>query len=92
MKQLSEILEGIDDGYEVYVTFVYGDSFGLADFEMVDETIYNNTEMCVAFTIKSLIKVSSKAINTNNALEFSINDILKIVDPANGGLIYERDS
>ncbi len=92
MKQLSEILENISDNYEVYISFVYGDCFGLSDFEMVDESIYNSTDMCLACNIVSLIEVSSDAYSTNNALEFSINDVLKIVDPASGDIIYERES
>ena len=91
MKQLSEILEDISDNYEVYISFVNGDCFGLSDFEMVDESIYNNTDMCLSDII-SLIEVSSDAYSTNNKLEFSINDVLKIVDPASGDIIYERNS
>ena len=91
MKQLSEILEDISDNYEVYISFVNGDCFGLSDFEMVDESIYNSTDMCLSDII-SLIEVSSDAYSTNNKLEFSINDVLKIVDPASGDIIYERES
>ncbi len=91
MMQLSKTLEDISDDYEVYISLAYGDCFGLANFEMVDESIYERSDLCLSDII-SKIKVSNDVYRVGNKLEFSINDIIKITDPASGGIIYTRES
>ena len=60
MKSLSGILEGIEDDLEVHVDFSNGDIFGLTNFEMVDESIYQRQDLCLA-DIGSKVRVGNEA-------------------------------
>ncbi len=67
MKSLPEILENIEDGLESLVELSNGDSFGLVDFELADESIYERQVLCVA-DIVSKIKVKNDVYKIGNKL------------------------
>lgn len=89
MKPLFKILEDIENGHEVLVKLSDGDSFGLADFEMVDESIYGRSDLCLC-NIVSKIKVGRDVYKVGNKLEFSVNDVIEVVDAANGKTLFQK--
>lgn len=89
MKPLAEILEGIEDGREVLVRFSNGNCFGLSDFEMVDESIYQRSDLCVG-DIVSKVKVDRDVYKIGNKLEFSVDEVLEVEDVANGSILYRK--
>lgn len=90
MKPLFEILEGIEDNREALVRFSNGNCFGLADFEMVDESIYQRSDLCLC-NIVSKIKVDRDVYKIGNKLEFSVDEVLEVEDAANGNILYRKD-
>jgi hypothetical protein len=91
MKFLPEILESIGDGLEMLVELSNGNVFGLADFEMVDESIYQRQDLCVA-DIVSIIHVKNDVYKIGNKLEFSVNDVVEVRNPTNGDIVFHRES
>lgn len=83
------MLENIDDGREVIVKFINGDCFGLCDFEMVDESIYQRTDLCVADIVRK-VNVSHDVYKVGNKLEFSVNDIIEIEDEERQKVLYKK--
>ncbi len=85
------ILERIPDDHEAIVTFDYGDCFGLSNFEMVDESIYESLDFCLS-DIVSKVKVLRDVYNIGTKLEFSVNDVLKVEDAVSGGILYRKSN
>ncbi len=88
MKLLSEILEGIEDDHEVLIRFSNGNCFGIVDCEMVDESIYQRTDLCVG-DIVSKIHIDRDVYKIGNKLEFSIDEIVEVKDARNNDIIWE---
>ena len=89
MKSLPEILEGIEDGLETFVRLSNGSCFGLVDFEMIDESIYQRSDLCVA-DIVSKIEVDHDVYRIGNKLEFSVDDVVELKDVASGNVLYQK--
>ncbi len=89
MMLLSEILEGIEGGREVLVKLSDGNCFGLADFEMVDESIYERSDLCLC-NIVSKIKVKRDVYKVGSKLEFSVDDVIEIQYVENGRVLYKK--
>ncbi len=87
MKLLEEILENSDDGEEYIISFYCGDQLGLMDFEMVDESIYERTDMCIADVVSQKI-CDKKYYTVGTKIEFSLKDIVSVVSPKNGKKIW----
>ena len=87
MKELSKILEDIEEEREVIVTFKDGECFGLNNFEMVDESIYNRSDLCDA-NIISIRSYEKGTLRVGNKMEFSIEEVVKVEDTTNGVLLY----
>ena len=89
MKTLAEILEGIEDHRQTLVRLSNGDCFGLVDFEMVDESIYQRSDLCVG-DIVSKVEVQRDVYEIGNKLEFSVEDVLEIEDVESGDVLYRK--
>lgn len=87
MKKLPDILESMPDGRVALLTFKDGDCFGLSDFEMVDESIYERSDICLS-NINSKIKVLNDVYSVGTKFEFSLNDVLKVEDAVSGDIMY----
>jgi hypothetical protein len=87
MRALSEILESTVDDQECVVVFSNGDVFGLANFEMVDEGIYQRRDICVA-DIFSKINVKSKLFRVGCKFEFSVNDVIEVRSATDGEVLW----
>ena len=85
---LDQILEDIEEDREHIVVLSWGDVFGLTNFEMVDESIYERSDLCVGDVV-SIKKSKSKAISIGNGLQFSIKDVIKVTDAITGDILYE---
>ena len=88
MKSLPEIFEGIEDGLEMLVKFSNGNSFGLTDFEMVDESIYQRQDLCLA-DIVSKVRIKHDVYKIGNKLEFSVDDVVEVKNAVNGDILYK---
>lgn len=88
MNNLGNLLESTKKNHNYKVTFLDGEIYILTNFEMVDESIYNSLDVCVADVI-SVIKSESKVINNKEALEFSVNDIARVEDVESNEVLYE---
>lgn len=87
MMTISDLLEGFEDGQKVLVSLKNGDKLMLYDFEMVDESIYNRSDLVVA-TISDVI--SSKFRYRNGTkLEFAVGDIEELSDPVTGDCYFK---
>ena len=89
MKNIEEILKNIPDGKEVFTKFFDGNCFGLADFEMVDESIYQRTDVCMCDII-TIICDDRNVLRAGNKIEFYINDIIQVKDLENENILYEK--
>ena len=89
MKQLDEILEGLEDDRKVALTLSNGSVFGLRAFEMVDESIYNRADLCVA-EITSKIENVKDVFSIGNLLEFSIEEVVLVKDLEGGNILYNK--
>jgi len=86
MKKLRNCLEIVErwrEGKVVELTFNCGGVYRYTDFEMLDESIYDNDSMCVA------VLLDVNGIRTNGMAQFNISEIVKIVDVENGQVLYE---
>lgn len=90
MKSLPEILESIEDGSETLVKLANGNSFGLVDFEMVDECIYQRQDLCIA-DIVSKIRVVNDVYKIGSKLEFSVDDVVEVKNAVSGEVLYQRE-
>ena len=88
MNNLGNLLESTKKNHNYKVTFLDGEIYILTNFEMVDESIYNSLDVCVADVI-SVIKSESKVITNRVALEFSVNDIARVEDVESNKVLYE---
>ena len=81
--KLSNILKVVEsyDSDRIF-DFIFNDNFKIrySDFEMVDESIYNSKDYCVA-----------KIADEEKYVEFKVNEIAKIVDAENGEVLYDSD-
>jgi hypothetical protein len=78
-----EIVERWQEGKVVELTFNCGDIYRYTDFEMLDESIYDNDNLCVA------VLLDANGIRTNGMAQFDISEIVKVVDVENGQILYE---
>ena len=85
---LKQVLENAEDDREFIVVFPDGEVFGLTNFEMVDESIYERSDLCVGDVV-SIKKCNSKALSVGNGLQFSIKDVIKVTDAITGDILYE---
>ena len=74
LRKILRIVENWTEGRVVEFTFSSGDVSRYTDFEMVDETIYDRDNLCVA------VLLDKKGIRTPGMAQFDINEIIKIVD------------
>lgn len=87
MNSLEQILESSEDEVEYIITFTCGDQLGLTDFEMVDESIYGRTDMCIADVV-SQIKCDKRFYTIGTKIEFSLNDVISVIFPKNGKKLW----
>jgi len=76
---LSDLLEKFEDGQNVLVSFENGDEFVLFDFEIVDESIYDRSDLALA-TISD-VNCSKSRYTKGTKLEFALGDICELNDP-----------
>ncbi len=86
---LKQVLENTEDDREFIVVFSYGDIFGLTNFEMVDESIYERSDLCVGDVV-SIIKCPKKVYRVGNGLQFSIKNVIKVTDATTGDILYQK--
>jgi len=86
MNKLSTILEDFKDGQEVLVSLKNNDEFILYDFEMIDESIYDRSDLVMA-SVKNVVK-SKFIYREETKIEISIDDIVKLRDPDSGLSFY----
>ena len=89
MNKLAELLEEIEDNQEVLIKFFDGECFGLSNFEMVDESIYQKSDICLA-DMESIISVNKDVYKVGNKYEFSINEIIEVVDNVSGDVLFRK--
>lgn len=87
MKNLERLLEETLDGKELVICFHNGDVLGLADFEMVDQSIYDRSDLCVA-NIVSPIRCKEHIFKAGGKIEFSLDEIVQIYDAATKEIRY----
>jgi hypothetical protein len=90
MNILEQILIGVEDGKEYLITFSWGDCLGLLDFEMVDKSIYDREDLCVA-DVSRQIKCDKRFYTVGTAIEFSLYDVTNVLDPENKEELYRRE-
>jgi len=78
-----EIVESWEEGRVVEFSFDGGDIYRYTDFEMVDESIYNNNNLCVA------VLLDNDNIRTSGMAQFDIKKIIKVVDVENNQVLYD---
>lgn len=88
MKKINEILDLIENDRVIDITFYNGNCLALSNFEIVDPSIYNRSDLYVADLIK-IIKPDRNIYQIGNKIEFSINEILNITD-SKGNLLYKH--
>ena len=86
MNKLSTILEDFKDGQEVLVSLKNNDEFILYDFEMIDESIYDRSDLVMA-SVKNVVK-SKFIYREETKIEISIDDIVKLRDQDSGLSFY----
>jgi len=86
MIDLPFVLESFKDGQGVLVSLIDGEEFTLYDFEMVDESIYDRTDLVMA-TIRRVVKSKFRYRNETK-IELSIHDIKSLKDPDSGFFYY----
>lgn len=89
MNELADLLEGIPDNIEAIVRLEGGSYFGLSNFEMVDETIYDRDDLCVA-DIVSIIEAKPDVYKVGNKIEFSVDDVLEVKIVETGKVLYRE--
>ena len=88
MIDLAELLENFADGKDVIVSMKSGEKYILCDFEMVDESMYDRADVCLA---KISEVVNSKAIFTvGTKIEISILTICSLEDPKDGTCYFRE--
>jgi hypothetical protein len=87
MTMLIDLLEGFEDGQKVLISLKDNEKFVLYDFEMVDETIYNRSDLVIA-TISEVINSRFRYRN-ETILEFEIGDITELKDPISGDCYFK---
>ena len=80
--ELKEILERTQDDYVYTITYDDDKSFDYTNFEMVDESIYERSDICVADSISE----------SNMKVEFSIEEIKQIRRKVDGEILFEQSN
>ena len=91
MKLLGQTLENIPDNEKLKVEFKNGNTFILANFEMVDITIYNDPNYCLADII-TVEKQQGRSFRAGNILEFYLPDLSRVTKQKNNEAIYISQS
>jgi hypothetical protein len=79
-----QIVEDFDNERSVEIVFTDGVIIRYKNFEVVDETIYNSKDFCVA----EMEEVNG--IERDGYVEFNINEIIKVVDTKNSVILWEK--
>ena len=88
-ENLADLLVNLADDKEYVVFFECGDVLGLRAFEMVDESIYGRHDLCVA-DIVTPIKCNMSLYPVNTGLQFSLSEIIRVVDASTQETIFLR--
>lgn len=86
LRQALQIVESWEEGRVVEFSFDGGDVYRYTDFEMVDESIYGNDNLCVA------VLLDSEGIRNSGMSQFDVRGIIKVVDVKNDIILYNSGS
>ena len=86
LRQALQIVESWKEGRVVEFSFNGGDIYRYTDFEMVDESIYDNDNLCVA------VLLDADGIRASGMAQFDIREIIKVVDVESDPVLYESES
>ena len=86
LRQALQIVESWKEGRVVEFSFNGGDIYRYTDFEMVDESIYDNDNLCVA------VLLNAEGIRASGMIQFDIREIIKVVDVENDLVLYDSKS
>jgi hypothetical protein len=79
MNELIEMLEGFADGQKVLVRLKGNEEFILYDFELVDESIYERSDLVMA-SISDVLNSQFK-YKVGTKIEISVLDVISLNDP-----------
>lgn len=88
MIEAIKFLENQEDGYKLLCKFRKGCPMVLADFETIDETIYDydSTDLILADVIE-IRKTEYTSFSVGNKIEFSLIDVVSFED-LKSGVVY----
>ncbi len=87
MNELIEMLEGYALGRKILVRLKGNEEFILYDFEWVDESIYDRSDLVTA-SISEVLKSKFK-YKIDTMIEISVLDILSLSDPLTESFFYK---
>lgn len=83
-----EILLRLPEEKEVTLSFFDGEELVLKNFDMVDESIYDRSDLVCAVLVK--INISDKINhNISSMIDFSISDVNRIFDPEKNSILFK---